>query len=200
MDQVKIRFANILDARVMLNIYAPYVVYSPITFEYEVPCIEEFEQRIEHYCNSYPWIVCEIDGKIIGYAYASRYRAREAYDWSAEVSVYVDEDYQRNKVATALYLGLFNLLTEQGYYMAFACVTRPNKKSEIFHEKLGFDEVGVHHNAGYKLNKWHDITYFEKKLSKEFGEPTKIQGPNSLDEKIVQQIFQEVEKLVNFNK
>ncbi|MDF2821999.1 MAG: sortase-like acyltransferase [Clostridiales bacterium] len=200
MDEVNIRLVNILDAKAILNIYAPYVVYTPITFEYDIPSIEEFEERIEHYTKTYPWIVCEIEGKIVGYAYASRYRAREAYDWSTEVTVYVDEEYQRYRIATALYTGILNLLTEQGYYMAYACVTRPNNKSELFHERMNFKEAGIHHKAGFKLNQWHDITYYEKKLAKEFDEPKKPKGPSELETNVVEEILLDAESLVKYKK
>lgn len=200
MNDVNIRFATAHDATDILNIYAPYVVYTPITFEYDIPGFEEFEDRIIQNLTYYPWIVCEIEGKVVGYAYGTRYRSREAYDWSVEVTVYVDEAYQRRNIASALYTALLNLLTEQGYCMAYACVTRPNSKSESLHEKMNFKEAGIHHKAGYKLHQWHDIIYYEKKLVKEFEEPQKIKAPHELDIKTVKEIFLDAISLVKNNK
>lgn len=200
MEDVNIRFAHILDANAILKIYAPFVVYSTITFEYDIPSIEEFEDRIEEYTKNYPWLVCEIEGKIVGYAYASRYRSREAYDWVTEVTVYVDEEYQGFGIATALYTGLLNILTEQGYYMAYACITRPNNKSESFHEMMNFKEVGVFHNAGYKLNQWLDVVFYEKRLLKKTDEPMKPKEIEALDDDIVKEILLDAKNLVKYKK
>lgn len=111
--------------------------------------------------ENFPWLVCEIDGENVGYAYASKHRERAAYQWSVDVTVYVNPKFHRNHIATALYTALFGLLNLLGYYNAYAGVSLPNDKSEGFHESFGFKPVGVFHNAGYKHEKWLDVKWFE---------------------------------------
>lgn len=159
-----IRPCETKDAKAILEIYTPYVKNTAISFETKVPSFEEFTQRIKNIKSAYPYVVCEADGKIAGYAYASKFREREAYRYSIEVSVYVDSNFVGNKIGTLLYESLFKELESYNYYTAYACITYPNDKSVGIHKKFGFSEIGIFHNAGYKFNKWHDVIWMEKQL------------------------------------
>ena len=152
------------DASDVLRIYAPYITNTCITFETEVPTLAEFTGRMETYIKSYPYLVCETDNKVVGYAYASKHRERAAYKYSVDVSVYVDSEYHGQGVGRALYSKLFELLTEQGLFTAYAGITLPNDKSVGLHRAFGFRDVGVYHNVGYKLGKWLDVLWMEKPL------------------------------------
>jgi len=167
---MKIRDATPADAGAILSIYAPYVANTCVSFETEVPTIDAFTARIEKIVKSYPYLVCECDGVIAGYAYATRHRERGAYRYSADSSVYVAHDYQRRGIGRALYTRLFELLASLGIYTVFAGVVLPNERSVGLHKALGFTEVGTYHNAGYKLGRWLDIIWLEKPL-REYDEP-----------------------------
>ena len=132
-----IRIATIDDSKPILKIYAPYIEDTSYTFETEVPTIDSFKQRISSCLQNWPWLVCEIDGVIAGYAYGSRHRERVAYQWSLESSVYIHDDYQRRGVARALYTALINILKLQRFRNLYAVINLPNDKSVSFHEKSG---------------------------------------------------------------
>jgi len=159
-----IRFAKETDASGMLEIYAPIVSDTATSFEMEPQSVEEFAQRIKQTIEKTPWLVCEIDGQVCGYAYATTFRARAAYQYSAEVSAYVHPDHHRKGIGLALYRTLFKFLEAQGYHTALAGITLPNQASVKLHESLGFAPVGVYHNVGYKFSKWHDVGWWERKL------------------------------------
>lgn len=165
----QIRFATENDAAGILDIYSPYVLYSSVTFECEAPRIFEMQRRINTVCNVYPWLVCEKDGVITGYAYANTLFSRAAYAWDAELSVYIREDWQRCNIASALYYALIELLKRQGFCSVFARITVPNEKSIAFHSAFGFVQAGHLHNAGYKLGGWHDVKILEKPLIEQFN-------------------------------
>lgn len=165
MQSFNIRQATVEDAPRLLEIYTPYVINTPITFEYDVPSVEEFAGRIAHYTEVFPWLVCEVDGEIAGYAYASRYRESAAYQWCCEYSVYLDPRFHRRGIGRALYTALTSLLILQGYTMAYAGVTIPNAASITLHESIGFKSNGVFHHAGYKLGCWHDVEFLEMPLA-----------------------------------
>jgi phosphinothricin acetyltransferase len=158
-----IRLARLEDAAAIRAIYAPAVA-TPISFELEVPPEQEMRNRIAKTLVHYPWLVCEQGGRVLGYAYGSRHRQRAAYDWSAEVSVYVDQSSRRQGVARALYLTLLKALACQRYCSAFAGITVPNPESVGFHEALGFRPVGVYHRIGFKNGAWHDVGWWEMAL------------------------------------
>jgi len=125
---------------------------------------------MENIQKSFPYLVCEADGVVVGYAYASKHSERAAYRYSANVSIYVKPSNHRQGIGKALYTKLFDLLRDQGIYTVFACITVPNEVSIELHKSLGFSEVGTFHNAGYKLGKWHDVIWFEKAL-REYDNP-----------------------------
>lgn len=163
-----IRSVSTDDTADILAIYAPYVTDTAITFETEIPSLEEFSKRIESIQKDYPYLVCEVDGKIIGYAYASRYRERAAYRYSVELSVYVAQDYHHQGIGKALYERLFAALENYNFYSAYAGITLPNETSIGFHDSFGFSEVGTYHNVGFKDGKWLDVIWLEKPL-KDYG-------------------------------
>lgn len=158
------RFATENDAKEILEIYRPYVENTTITFEYEVPSVKEFKERIMKILEEYPYIVCEYDKKIIGYAYAHRVWSRAAYQWDAELSIYTNENYSGNGIGKKLYKMLMEILKLQNVVNVYGCVTYPNENSDKLHEYLGFNKVGIFKNAGYKFGKWIGVTWFEKAI------------------------------------
>jgi L-amino acid N-acyltransferase YncA len=121
-------------------------------------------RRIEATLANWPWLVCERDRQVLGYAYASRHRERSAYQWSCDVSVYVSASYRRVGIGRALYRSLFELLKLQGFRNAYAGITLPNPASVGLHESLGFKPIGVYQDVGYKLGAWHDVGWWELHL------------------------------------
>jgi phosphinothricin acetyltransferase len=155
-----IRIATAEDAEGVLSIYAPVVRETAISFETEPPSPAAMRERIERTLEKYPWLVCEIDGAIPGYAYACRHRERKAYQWSAETALYVGEAWRRRGVGRALYAALMPLLNLQGLRNAYAGITLPNPASVALHEAMGFRPVGVYAFVGYKLGAWHDVGWW----------------------------------------
>ena len=171
---MNIRFATTADAAQLLRIYAYYVENTAITFEWTVPTVEDFAQRIEKTLGFYPYIVAEEDGVIKGYAYASRFRVRKAYDWSVESSIYIDKDCRHQNVGTLLLNELERLLSLQGILNVNASITSssdPDDKyvtdaSRHFHEKHGYRFVGEFQNSGFKFNRWYNMMWMEKFIGK----------------------------------
>ena len=161
---ISVRKMTANDVSAILDIYSHYIQNTPASFEVDVPSMAEFTQRFETISKSYPCLVCERDGEIVGYAHASAHKARAAYRFDVDVSVYVKDGVQSCGVGTALYEQLFALLSETHYYNAYAGITLPNERSVGLHKKFGFSEIGIHHNTGYKLGKWHDVIWLEKAL------------------------------------
>ena len=161
---MNIRFATPADTPAILETYAPYITHSIITFEYDVPSVAEFAERIRIVQQQLPYLVAEVDGQIMGYAYASKHRDRMAYQWSVDTSVYVHPDGHRQGIARQLYTTLFELLRRQGYYNVYAGITLPNPKSEAFHSTMGFEPVGIYTNVGYKMGAWHDVVWLQLAL------------------------------------
>lgn len=164
---MEIRLATPSDAAALLAIYAPYVENTAITFEYEVPTIEDFTNRIAKTLEKYPYLVAEEDGVVVGYAYASTYYARTAYDWAVELSVYVSLDSRGQGVGTKLYDALEYLLDQMGYIHFLVCISLPNEASLALHRKRGYQQVAHFPKIGYKFNRWHDIVWLQKSLEKE---------------------------------
>jgi len=170
-DKMRIRFAGKEDAAAILRIYEAYIKNTRVTFEIDVPTVPEFEARMERITAQFPWLVCEVNGEIAGYAYGSRHGERAAYRWSADLSVYIDEKFHRRGIATALYRGVTELLRRQGYFTVYAGVSTPNPKSEAFHEALGFRNLGEFKNVGYKLGAWCGVAWYELPLADYVAEP-----------------------------
>jgi L-amino acid N-acyltransferase YncA len=170
-SNLNIRLITLADAEATLAIYAPYVQNTIISFEYEVPALEDWIKRIETNTAEYPWLVCEDGSRMVGYAYGSKHRYRTAYSWSPESTVYMAEDYHRRGIARILYETLFALLKLQGYFNVYAGVGLPNVKSEAFHEAMGFQEIGIFKKVGYKLGNWHDTRWFQLHLAEHHVNP-----------------------------
>lgn len=161
---LKIRPVTLEDAPELVRIYAPYVEKTAITFEYQVPTIEEFERRIEKILQRFPYLVAEVDGQVLAYAYASTYYDRSAYDWALEVSVYVDQDHRGQGLGTRLYEALEMELEARGYLRFLACIALPNPASIALHEKRGYVKVAHFPKIGYKFDQWHDIVWMQKTI------------------------------------
>ena len=149
----------------LLAIYGPIVRDTVISFEYDIPTEADFAERVARITRTHPWLVCEIDGEVAGYAYGSPHRERKAYSWSADVSVYIGAAYRRQGIARALYRRLFDELRDQGIRSIFAGVTLPNKSSVALHRSFGFEDVGVYRNVGFKFGEWHDVQWMQAEVS-----------------------------------
>lgn len=168
---VTIQLASISDAEEMLAIYRPYVTDTLVSSEYEPPALEIFQERIRTYTVELPWLVCRVNGKAAGYAYASPHRTRAGYQWSVETSIYVASEFHRCGIAGALYRALFSILEAQGYYNIFVGITSPNTRSIQFHEAMGFIRSGVYQKSMYKFGAWHDVFWMAKSLRPHETEP-----------------------------
>ena len=160
-----LRLATIRDADRIQEIYAPYVLETAATFEITPPTVAEMRQRICAISATYPYLVCEREDELVGYAYASQYREREAYRYAAAASVYVARERQSCGIGSELYGALLAILKRQNYATCVASITLPNEKSLRLHEKFGFAQVGVMRGVGFKLGKWHDTMWLDKPLS-----------------------------------
>ena len=170
-DTPALRLAEARDASACLAIYAPAVLERSTSFEYNVPTVEEMARRIAAALPAYPWLVAVRKGEVIGYAYASRHKDRDAYGWSVDVSAYIRGDFHRQGIGRGLYTALFKLLALQGYRRAWAGVTLPNPGSVGLHEAMGFRKVGVYEKVGWKFGRWHDVAWFGRSLGSQDGEP-----------------------------
>lgn len=160
-----IRTATPDDAAAVQAIYAPVVTDTAISFETEVPAVDEMRRRIGSTLASFPWLVAlDDDGRVAGYVYAGRYAERAAYRWSTTVTAYVRADQRGRGVGRALYRELLAQLAGLGYCMAYAGITQPNQPSVALHESVGFTRVGIYRNAGHKLGRWHDVGWWQREL------------------------------------
>ncbi len=160
-----IRLATEADAPDMLTIYAPVVRETAISFELDPPSVAEFSRRVRNTLPNMAWLVCEIEGRVAGYAYAGPLRSRLAYQWSVETTVYVRPDFYRFGVGTAVYTSLFACLRIQGYRNAYGGIALPNPASVALHERLGFTHIGTYRKVGYKLGAWHDVGWWQLELA-----------------------------------
>ena len=166
-----IRDAKVTDAKAIQTIYTPYVETTAITFEYNVPSEEEFCRRIETVLQKYPWIVAMVNGKVVGYAYASAFKPRDAYQWAIETSIYVDNNNKRSGIGRQLHEALEQRLKMQGILNMNACISFIEPEDEYltqdsvrFHERLGYQKVAHFHQCGKKFNRWYDMIWMEKMI------------------------------------
>jgi phosphinothricin acetyltransferase len=167
-----IRVALPEDAEALLTIYAPIVRETAISFEVDPPTRAAMHERIATTLRHLPWLVCDRQGEVLGYVYASPHRTRAAYQWSVDVSVYIHAQARRTGMGRALYHAVFQLLILQGFYQCFAGITLPNPASVGLHESLGFQPVGVYQAVGYKLGIWHDVGWWQRSLQPRPSLPT----------------------------
>ncbi len=157
------------DAAKLLEIYAPYVRETAVTFEYDVPEEKEFAKRIQQILTFYPYIVAEYQDKIAGYGYVSRFHPRKAYDWSAETSVYIAGEFRGMGIGSALYAKLEEIVSAMHIVNLEACIAYTQEEDETltndskrFHEALGYRQVGHFSSCGYKFERWYDMIWMEK--------------------------------------
>ena len=171
MSEMIIRSATTEDAARLLEIYAYYVENTAISFECEVPSLEEFKNRIAATLEKYPYLVLEEDGMIRGYAYAGIFKGRAAYDHCCEVTIYVDCNSKGRGYGRALYGALEEALRKRGIINLYACIADPvsedeylTKNSEQFHQHMGYAKVGEFHKCGYKFGRWYNMIWMEKMI------------------------------------
>ena len=183
MSDMIIRDAVPGDAERLLEIYAWYVEHTAISFEYETPSVDEFQSRMERIMEKYPYLVVEIGGVIQGYAYAGPFVGRAAYDWSCEVTIYLDHGAHKQGLGRRLYEALEKALKDMGILNLYACIGYPEtedeyltKNSAEFHAHLGFTEAGRFRQCGYKFGRWYDMIWMEKIIGEHAGDAVPIKA------------------------
>lgn len=169
------------DAAALLAIYAPYVEKTAVTFEYDVPTLEDFAGRVARTLERYPYLVAEAGGPVMGYACAGPFQTRAAYGWAAETTVYVREDGRRQGVGRALYGALERCLAAQGVLNAEACIACPEREDEYltwdsvdFHTRLGYRLVGEFYGCGCKFGRWYNMVWMEKHIGEHLPDPAPV--------------------------
>lgn len=169
MRKVLIRPAALADAPALCSIYEYYVNHTAVSFEYVPPTPEEFQDRMAHTMERYPYLVAQGEGKLLGYACAGPFHPRAAYGWCAELTVYLDPDARGQGVGRQLYAALEDALKEMGVLNLYACIADTDREDEYlphdsprFHARLGFTEVGRFQSCGYKFGRWYDMIWMEK--------------------------------------
>lgn len=183
------RIATPDDAEALLAIYAPYIDTN-VTNETVVPTLEQFRQRVVDRDGVYPWVVCEEDGRLVGYSYGSRLFVRQGFDWAAELSVYCATDHRGHGLGRQLYTKLIDLLQLQGIRSVIGKVTAPNPGSGRLHESLGFRQIGVYDNISYKLGEWRSVTVWEKHINDIEAAPEPLKPFGEVDPAAVQKILE----------
>jgi len=191
MENVKIREVSIKDAPRLLEIYSYYITDTAITFETEIPSLEEFQGRIKNITKRYPYLVFEENGQVMGYSYAHAYYGRKAYDWCVEMSIYLHKDYRGKGAGSLLYKKMQECLKAMNIINLYSCITRTDKDNEYltnasvrFHEKEGFKEIGRFKACGYKFNHWFDTVWMEKDLGEHKEIPDKVKNFSEIIDKI----------------
>lgn len=197
MNEFVMRFAEKKDAESILKIYAPYVVNTSITLEYTVPTIEEISTRIEETKGNYPYIVCESYNNIIGYAYANKAMNRDACNWNAELSIYVDRKHTHKGIGRGLYTCILEILAHQNVKNVYSIITVPNNNSIKLHEFFGFKKLGSYPNCGYKLGKWHDIIIMGRNLGNHKKPPNPFIKITDVSNDITNGILNVVSSIIN---
>lgn len=181
MSNITIRVAKPDDAEALLAIYTPYVTETAITFEYIVPTVGEFRRRIIHTLTRYPYLVAEFRGVILGYAYLGPFVGRAAYDWAAEVSIYVDKNCRHNGIGRALYEAIEAVGRAQNLQNLCACIGVPDIDDEYlthnsvdFHTHMGYRLVGEFRHCGYKFGRWYNMVWMEKIIGKHPADPATV--------------------------
>lgn len=180
-NRLSIRIAAPEDAEQLLQIYAPYVTDTAISFEYTVPTIEEFRGRIVRTLQKYPYLVAQQDDRIVGYTCAGPFIARAAYGWNVETTIYVQKDRKKTGIGRSLYEALEKALILQNILTANACIGYPeiedeylNLNSVQFHEHLGYRPAGTFHHCGFKFNRWYHMVWMEKHLGAHVSAPAPV--------------------------
>lgn len=164
-DDLSLRIAHDTDAAAIRDIYAPHVKHAAVSFETEVPGVEEMAARIARLRPTHPWLVAAIGDRVAGYAYAGPHRERAAYRWSVEVTAYVHPDFHGRGIGKRLYGALRGVLEKQNYVNAYGIVTLPNAASVALHEACGFRHCATFRHAGYKFGAWHDVGWWQLQIA-----------------------------------
>jgi L-amino acid N-acyltransferase YncA len=159
-----VRPASPRDAAACVAIYRPYVQDTAISWEIEVPSVDEMAARIAGLRATHEWLVLERDDQIVGFAYGQPLKRLATYQWSAETGIYIHVDHQRTGGGRELYKRLLRRLTERGYRQAFAAITQPNEASNAFHRSFGFQDAGLYRRAEWKHDCWHDVAWMQLDL------------------------------------
>lgn len=180
-EEIIIRTAALEDAEEILEIYKPYVLKTAISFEYEIPALEEFKERMKNTMKKYPYLVAESGKEILGYAYTGPFVGRAAYQWSAEVTIYLKENKRKMGIGRRLYEALEGISKVQNIQNLNACIGDPEvedayltKNSVQFHAHLGYNMVGKFHNSGYKFQTWYNMVWMEKILGEHNTNPSPV--------------------------
>lgn len=189
-DALALRLARPEDMPGILAIYARYID-TTITFEYGLPTLEVFARRMAAITATYPVLVAEWDSRLVGYAYAHPYREREAYQWGAELSVYLHPDDTDRGAGSALYRGLMALLKAQNVCVVYGAVTGGNEISVRFHEKLGFRLFATFCNTGYKNGQWLDVLWYERQIAEFMATPAPLVPIGKLDKPLIRRLLDE---------
>lgn len=196
MDGIQIRTASVEDAEELLELYSHYVRRTAISFEWEVPTLEEFQGRVRRTLEQYPYLTARQDGKLLGYAYAGPFVGRAAYGWSAELTIYLAPEAARRGIGRALYEALERALAEMGVCNLYACVGVPAEEedeyltfnSAQFHAHMGFVQCGEFHRCGYKFGRWYSMVWMEKLIGPHSPGQNPVrpfQGKISLDKALI---------------
>lgn len=184
-----IRLARVEDAPAILEVYAPYVRETNISFEYEVPTLEEFTDRVRDISSTHPYLVWEEEGELLGYAYAHPYAVRPAYQWGAELTIYLRQEATHRGMGRTLYGVLMDLLRLQGVRTVYGCITAENQASVAMHRDLGFEEGGLFRKAGYKFDRWLDVLWLEKSIQ-EYDTPQPLVPFPQVDSQAVEEVLE----------
>lgn len=160
-----LRLVGVEDARAVAAIYAPWVRDTTVSLELVAPTAAEMAQRVAATMPRWPWLVAQVDDRVVGYAYGGSHRGRPGYRWTVEVSAYVAPAAHGHGVGRRLYTALLGLLADQGHHLALAGVGLPNPASVGFHEALGFHHVGTFREVGRKFGAWHDVGWWARALA-----------------------------------
>lgn len=179
------------DAPGILSLYRPYIEQTAITFERDVPMREEFTARVRSIAEAFPYLLLEIDGELAGYAYAHRQAERAAFDWNAELSIYLSEAWVHRGLGGPLYALLMRLLAMQGYINFYAVITGSNAGSIAMHERMGFARIGLHERTGYKLGQWHDVVWMHRRVGGDV--PGRLVPVGALSSEAVEREIKETE-------
>ncbi|MBS9334680.1 N-acetyltransferase [Fructobacillus sp. M1-10] len=163
---MQIRTAQPSDGKQLLAIYQPYVEQTTVSFEYQTPTLAEFSSRIKQTLTDFPYLVVLEDNQILGYAYAHAYGERSAYQWSAEISVYIAEKAHGKGIGRSLYAEIEQILAKQNIVNITACITGENEASLAFHQKLGYEKVAQFKKIGFKNGQWLDTFWLQKELNR----------------------------------
>ena len=188
--------AKLDDAEKLLEIYAPFVsssdrALSDVSFEYEVPSVAEFTERIKNITAAYPYIVCEHEGSLLGYVYAHPYIQRAAYQWGAEVTIYLAPEGQGRALGKVMYAALENILRLQGIVVTYACITASNEHSVKMHEACGYKIIGTFNNTGFKHGHWLDMVWMEKVIADYPAQPELLKKIGELPAEAVAAVLRE---------